>query len=139
MIDDLWYKNAIFYVVREGPFGYHRVNVAEQRRDPGSLLNTAPSGSFACGRSVQSLAGVTNSWFVQGRRNAVVAVHNFAAEAQEVTLPIPSAECAPLTNLLTPEHSSPDACGRHAVALEPYGYRWFRVGPLLDVITWEAR
>ena len=61
------------------------------------------------------------------------------AEAQEVTLPIPSAECAPLTNLLTPEHSSPDACGRHAVALEPYGYRWFRVGPLLDVITREAR
>jgi hypothetical protein len=60
-------------------------------------------------------------------------------EAQEVTLPIPGAECAPLTNLLTPEHSSPDARGRHAVALEPYGYRWFRVGPLLDVIMREAR
>jgi hypothetical protein len=28
-------------------------------------------------------------------------------EAQEVILPIPGAECAPLTNLLTPEHSSP--------------------------------
>jgi hypothetical protein len=25
------------------------------------------------------------------------------------------------------------------VALEPYGYRWFLVGPLLDVITREAR
>jgi hypothetical protein len=23
----------------KGPFGYHRVNVAEQRRDPGSLVN----------------------------------------------------------------------------------------------------
>jgi len=73
------------------------------------------------------------------RRNAVVAVHNFAAEAQEVTMAIPGAERTPLTNLLTPEHSSPDGRGRHAVALEPYGYRWFRVGPLLDVTTREPR
>jgi maltose alpha-D-glucosyltransferase/alpha-amylase len=60
---------------------------------------------------------------VTWRWNAVVSVHYFAAETQKVTLPIPGAECAPLTNLLTPEHSSPDARGRHAVALEPYGYR----------------
>jgi hypothetical protein len=69
---------TILPVVREGSFGYHRVNVA---------------------------------------------VHNFAAEAQEVTLDMPGAERTELTNLLTPEHSSPDAHGRHAVALEPYGYR----------------
>jgi len=52
---------------------------------------------------------------------------------------MPGAERTALTNLLTPEHSSPDARGRHAVALEPYGYRWFRVGSLLDVITREPR
>jgi maltose alpha-D-glucosyltransferase / alpha-amylase len=149
MIDDLWYKNAIFYVVREGPFGYHRVNVAEQRRDPSSLLNCTerlirmrkecPEFGWGDYQLVRTGSPHVLAVLATWRRNAVVAVHNFAAEAQEVTLPIPSAECAPLTNLLTPEHSSPDACGRHAVALEPYGYRWFRVGPLLDVITWEAR
>jgi len=64
---------------------------------------------------------------------------SFAAEAQEVTLAIPGAERTALTNLLTPEYSSPDARGRHTVALEPCGYRWFRVGPLLDVITREPR
>jgi maltose alpha-D-glucosyltransferase / alpha-amylase len=149
MIDDVWYKNAIFYVVREGPFGYHRVNVAEQRRDPGSLLNCTerlirmrkecPEFGWGDYQLVRTGSPHVLAVLATWRRNAVVAVHNFAAEAQEVTLPIPSAECAPLTNLLTPEHSSPDACGRHAVALEPYGYRWFRVGPLLDVITREAR
>jgi maltose alpha-D-glucosyltransferase/alpha-amylase len=30
---------TVLPVVREGPFGYPRVNVAEQRRDPGALLN----------------------------------------------------------------------------------------------------
>jgi maltose alpha-D-glucosyltransferase / alpha-amylase len=73
------------------------------------------------------------------RQNAVVAVHNFAPEACEVRLSIPDAAHGPLTNLLSPDHGLPDARGRHTVALEPYGYRWFRVGPLLDLITREPR
>jgi maltose alpha-D-glucosyltransferase/alpha-amylase len=56
-----------------------------------------------------------------------------------VRLTIPGAAHTTLTNLLAPEHSAPDAQGRHTVALEPYGYRWFRVGPLLDLITREPR
>jgi maltose alpha-D-glucosyltransferase/alpha-amylase len=71
------------------------------------------------------------------RRNAVVAVHNFADEACEVAVAIPGAEHTPLTDLLLPEHCAPDARGRHVLVLEPYGYRWFRVGPLLDVISRE--
>ena len=59
------------------------------------------------------------------RRNAVVAVRNFAAEAQGVMLGIPGAERTPLTKPLTPEYRSPDERGRHAVAPQPYGYRCF--------------
>jgi maltose alpha-D-glucosyltransferase/alpha-amylase len=69
----------------------------------------------------------------------VVAIHNFAPEACEVKPTIPGAAHIPLTSLLTPDHSVPNARGRHAVASEPYGYRWFRVGPLLDLITREPR
>jgi maltose alpha-D-glucosyltransferase/alpha-amylase len=32
-----------------------------------------------------------------------------------------------LVNLLSNDHSYPDAQGRHALLLEPYGYRWYRV------------
>jgi maltose alpha-D-glucosyltransferase / alpha-amylase len=140
---------TILPVVHEGPFGYHRVNVAEQRRDPSSLLNCTerlmrmrkecPEFGWGDYQLVRTGSPHVLAVLATWRRNAVVAVHNFAAEAQEVTLAIPGAERAPLTNLLTPEHSSPDTRGRHAVALEPYGYRWFRVGPLLDVITREPR
>jgi maltose alpha-D-glucosyltransferase/alpha-amylase len=69
----------------------------------------------------------------------VVAVHNFSDQACGVTLAVPGAEELTLTNLLTHDDSVPDSRGRHAIALEPYAYRWYRVGPLLEVITRESR
>jgi maltose alpha-D-glucosyltransferase/alpha-amylase len=33
-------------------------------------------------------------------------------------------------NLLTDDHSRANGRGRHDVLLEPYGYRWYRVGGL---------
>ncbi|SIT44655.1 hypothetical protein BN2475_480060 [Paraburkholderia ribeironis] len=35
-----------------------------------------------------------------------------------------------LINLLSDHHSQAGADGHHAVVLEPYGYRWYRVGGL---------
>jgi maltose alpha-D-glucosyltransferase/alpha-amylase len=35
-----------------------------------------------------------------------------------------------LVNLLSEDHSRPDDTNQHCVLLEPYGYRWFRVGGL---------
>jgi maltose alpha-D-glucosyltransferase / alpha-amylase len=140
---------TVLPLVSEGPFGYHHINVAEQRCDPNSLLSCTERlirmrkecPEFGWGnyqvlrtKSPQVLV-VLSTW----RKNAVVAVHNFADEVCEVTLTIPGAEHTPLTNLLSPEHSAPNKRGRHVMALEPYGYRWFRVGPLLDIISREPR
>ena len=33
-----------------------------------------------------------------------------------------------LTNILSDEHSRAEDSGAHRIALEPYGYRWYRVG-----------
>ena len=35
-----------------------------------------------------------------------------------------------LVNLLSNDHSTPDASGNHSILLEPYGYRWLRMGGL---------
>jgi maltose alpha-D-glucosyltransferase/alpha-amylase len=35
-----------------------------------------------------------------------------------------------LINLLAGDHSMADDRGRHCIEIEPYGYRWFRVGGL---------
>jgi maltose alpha-D-glucosyltransferase/alpha-amylase len=33
-------------------------------------------------------------------------------------------------NLLSEEHSRADENGKHRLLIEPYGYRWYRVGGL---------
>ena len=73
------------------------------------------------------------------RHNAVLAVHNVADAACEVRHTVPDVERTPLTNLRAPERNAPDGRERHVLALEPYAHRWFRVGPLLDVIRRESR
>jgi maltose alpha-D-glucosyltransferase/alpha-amylase len=35
-----------------------------------------------------------------------------------------------MINLLSEDHSHADKRGRHKLVMEPYGYRWFRVGGL---------
>jgi maltose alpha-D-glucosyltransferase/alpha-amylase len=135
--------------VSEGPFGYRHINVADQRRDPSSLLNCTerlirmrkecPEFGWGEYQALRTASPHVLAVLVTWRKNAVVAVHNFADAAHEVVLAIPGAERLPLTNLLSPEHSPPDERGLHTLALEPYGYRWFRVGPLLDVISREPR
>jgi maltose alpha-D-glucosyltransferase / alpha-amylase len=35
-----------------------------------------------------------------------------------------------LANLLSEDHSYPEKQGKHCILLEPYDYRWFRIGGL---------
>jgi maltose alpha-D-glucosyltransferase / alpha-amylase len=134
-------------VICEGPFGCARINVADQKRDLHSLLNVyerfirtrKECPEFGWGdfqvlptRSPHVLA-VRCEW----RNNAVLSVHNFSAEARQVTLDVPRAEKLPLTNLLAHDDRPANDTGRHVIDLDPYGYKWYRVGPLLDVTTRE--
>lgn len=129
-------------VISGGPYGFERVNVASQRRDPDSLLNwmerlirmrrEVPEiswGDFSILRiSRKDVLGLRYDW----RNNSVVCLHNFSAAACTVSFKtgIRDPGDARLVNLLSDEHSQADATGRHTVVLEPYGYRWYRVGGL---------
>ena len=66
------------------------------------------------------------------RNNSVFFVHNLAATPREVLLSVglATAKNAMLVNLLSDNHSRPEANGKHRLMLEAYGYRWFRVGGL---------
>jgi maltose alpha-D-glucosyltransferase / alpha-amylase len=129
-------------VIDEGAYGFQHVNVAAQRRDPDSFLNWMErmirmrkevpeigwgSFSFISARSPEILI-MRYDW----RNNSVVCVHNLSAEPREVRFAIDGVEkekCT-LVNLLTEEHSNPEDGNRHCILIEPYGYRWFRVGGL---------
>jgi len=127
-------KKTYLPVIDKGPYGYERVNEADQRRDNQSMLNWTERiirmrkecpeigwGDFTIARTgVPSVLALRYEW----RNNVVWAVHNFAGESVEVVL----RENDELVNLLSFDDSKAHKGGRHPIALEPYGYRWFRVG-----------
>ncbi|MDQ6809687.1 MAG: alpha-amylase family protein [Verrucomicrobiota bacterium] len=128
-------------VIDEGPYGYHRVNAAIQRRDPDSMLNWTERiirmrkevpeigfGDFAVLRVRDAaVLALRYDW----RNNSVVFVHNFHGEPREILLDVGVGEEGNLlVNLLTENHSSADGSGQHRIILEGYGYRWYRVGGL---------
>jgi maltose alpha-D-glucosyltransferase/alpha-amylase len=142
-------RKTVLPVIGKGPFGTRRVNVADQRRDPASLLNAierlirmrkeCPEIGWGDFRVLRTSARAVLALLITWRHNSVVTLHNFDSQTQEITLDVPEASEQPLTNLLSADHSMPDDHGRHAISLPPYGYRWYRVGPLLDVIKRESR
>ena len=129
-------------VITGGAYGFEHVNVAAQRRDPDSLLNwmeralrmrkEVPEigwGDFEVLPLPQrAVLALRYEW----RGNAVVIVHNLHADPLEIKLEARALgrDGEFLINLLSEAHSHADEQGRHRILLEPYGYRWFRVGRL---------
>jgi maltose alpha-D-glucosyltransferase/alpha-amylase len=129
-------------VISGGPYGFEHVNVAEQRRDPNSLLNWTERvvrmrkeipeigwGDFTALRTgTPTVLGLRYDW----RNNAVVFLHNLDKTPREIAFSTGSHSDAGemLVNLLSEEHSRADDSGRHHVLLEAYGYRWYRLGGL---------
>lgn len=131
---------AVLPVIGSGPYGYERVNAADQRREPQSLLNwmermirmrkEVPEfgwGSFTVvDAGHDGVLALRYDW----RNNAVLALHNLRDEATEIAVPLPDGPGRQLASLLTDETSERDGDGRHRIVLEPYGYRWYRLGGL---------
>ena len=111
-------------VISGGPYGFEHVNVADQRRDPNSLLNwmeriirmrkEVPEigwGDFTMLRTgTPEVVAIRYDW----RNNSVVVVHNLSAIPREVWLDIgmESPERLPLVNLLSNDHSVADGSGQ---------------------------
>ncbi|HJP71962.1 MAG TPA: alpha-amylase family protein [Candidatus Limnocylindria bacterium] len=125
-------------VVRDGPFGYRKLNVQDQRRDPGSLLNWMER--LIRTRKEWPAIG-WGSWEVIGTRNpsvlalvfhwdgsSVLAIHNFSDAPARMTVRLPKQDARGRW-----EHifgaggaDAPSlASGRLTCELPPYGYHWF--------------
>ena len=132
---------------RRAVYGYQRVNVAEQRRDPNSLLNWTERiirmrkecpeigwGDWTVlGTRTPARAGACAT---TGATTRVVVLHNFVARAAGGDLR-GRPRGGTLVNLLSEDHSRADGRGQHRLELEGYGYRWFRVGGLAYILKRE--
>ncbi|MCU1291176.1 MAG: Trehalose synthase [Bryobacterales bacterium] len=130
-------------VISGGSYGYEHVSVEEQRRDPNSLLNwierivrmrkEVPEIGWGDFTVLRTSSAAVLSLRYDWRNNAVVVVHNLEGIPREARFdPAPESGGGDqyLVNLLSDEHSRAEKSGMHCILLEPYGYRWYRLGSM---------
>jgi len=114
------------------------VNVADQRRDPQSLLNWTERvirarkecpeiswGDFAVLRTnVPEVLAMRYDW----RQTSMVTLHNFSNHEQKLRLRVGVERDELLVEVFDGRHSRRHGDGQHRITLEPYAWRWYRVG-----------
>jgi maltose alpha-D-glucosyltransferase/alpha-amylase len=133
-------RRLVHPVIKQGVFGYPQVNVEDQRRDPGSLLNWMMKiirarkecreigwGDWEIVRTgSEHVLGMCYAW--RGRR--VLVLHNFSSQGIEIRFAISGNDGDMLADVLGTNDSRVANDGKHHVMLPEYGYRWYRVGGL---------
>jgi maltose alpha-D-glucosyltransferase/alpha-amylase len=128
-------------VIDSGPYGYEHVNVAEQHRNPDSLMNwmeriirmrkEVPEIGWGDYSAITTRKPEVLALRYDWLNNSVLVMHNFSHEPLEVRFDAGCNERGNLlVDLLGTSHSEADDSGKHCVLMEGYGYRWYRVGGL---------
>jgi maltose alpha-D-glucosyltransferase / alpha-amylase len=133
-------RKPILPVISDGPYGYEKINAADQRRDPQSFLNwtermirmrkEVPEFGWGDFRVVPVEQPGILALCYEWRNNGVLAVHNLRDEAVQIELGLGHERGLKLINLLTGDHSDANSRARHRIVMEPYGYHWYRMGGL---------
>ena len=134
-------------MVTDPIYGYHRVNVEAQRRDPGSLLNwmerkirtrrECPEISWGDWRILDPGTPGVLVMRYDFDGHTLVILHNFTPKSRVARLDVAHAGAPRLTDLLDGNDSAADGNGRHDIQLEPYAYRWYRHGGDARVVPRE--
>src|SRR5438477_2458852 len=135
-------RRPVLPVIGRGPYGYQHINAADERRDPNSMLNwteriirmrkEVPEVGWGDFEVLETRDPAVLAIRYDWRNNSVVFVHNLEAAPREVAFSteLEGEHGRLLVNLLSHDHSRAGDDGKHRLVLEPYGYRWYRVGGL---------
>ena len=134
-------RRTVRPVISDPIYGYKRVNVEAQRRDPHSLLNwmerkirmrrECPEISWGEWRILNTNAADVLVMLYQYDGHALLILHNFSDKPRAVRVSREAAAGARmLVDLLSTNDSRTDQNGQHHIQLEPHGYRWYRAGGL---------
>jgi maltose alpha-D-glucosyltransferase/alpha-amylase len=139
---------TVLPVIDEGVFGYPKVNVNAQRRDPSSFMNwiarlirvrkECPEIAWGACEVLRIDVEAVLALACRFRGSAIVTLHNFSDAAQTAHLRVRDERGERLVDLLGHEHSRASGRGTHEIALDGYGYRWFRVGTPDETLTRAA-
>jgi maltose alpha-D-glucosyltransferase/alpha-amylase len=123
-------------VISDPIYGYHRVSVEAQRRDPHSLVNwverkirmrrECPEISWGDWKILDPGTPGVLLMRYDWHGHTLIIVHNFTPKSRVARLDAATAGSVFLTDLLWTNDSEADENGRHLIQLDPYAYRWFR-------------
>jgi maltose alpha-D-glucosyltransferase / alpha-amylase len=130
-------ERTVLPVIEEGPYGYEHVNVAKQQRDPQALLRwltrlirlrtECPEIGWGDWRLLpvrrSSVLAIEYRW----RGTTLVCIHNLSAEPTEIRIPMQKPEPHRLVNLIENEETEASEKSSYPVALDSFGYKWYRV------------
>ena len=129
-------RRTVRPVISDPIYGYKRVSVEAQRRDPQSLLNwmerkirmrrECPEISWGDWKILETNADDVLVMEYTWRGHSLIVLHNFADKPRAVRIPVATAGTPTLIDLLWTNDSQAEDRGHHEIELEPYGYRWFR-------------
>ncbi|MBE9018788.1 trehalose synthase [Chroococcidiopsis sp. CCALA 051] len=121
--------------IDRGEYGYQKLNVTSQQRDPNSILSWMERAirtrkqypEFGSGKW-KIVATNEPSVFAhssQQNGNTVIAVHNLSAQSCSVSLK--SAEYPHLLDVFSDRPYEQMDCHSNSIEISGYGYRWFQV------------
>jgi maltose alpha-D-glucosyltransferase / alpha-amylase len=128
-------RRTVRPVISDPIYGYKRVSVEAQRRDPQSLLNwmerkirmrrECPEISWGDWKILNTNADDVLVMEYTWRGHSLMVLHNFADRPRAIRIPLATAGTPILIDLLWTNDSCAEN-SHHQIELEPYGYRWFR-------------
>ena len=131
-------RTVVRPVINDPVFGYERVNVADQRRDKDSLLNftermirmrkECPEISWGTFSVLKTNTPDVLALCYDFRNTSLLTLHNFSNRARTTRVRLGRARSEILVDVFHGASSQRQEDGEHHIRLEPYGWRWYRVG-----------
>lgn len=129
-------RKTVQPVIDTGAYGYQHVNVQIEKADSGSLLNwiarmvrlrkSCPEIGWGDWKILDTGSPNVLAIRYHWQNQWLVTVHNFSNRLLQIHLN-PETEGHTLQNLLSSNQSMAGNSGTHAIDIEGYGYRWYRV------------
>jgi maltose alpha-D-glucosyltransferase/alpha-amylase len=131
-------RRVVRPVINDATYGYKKVNVADQRRDQGSMLNwtermlrtrrECPEFSWGQFEILETKQPAVLAMRYDWRGTSVVTLHNFSDSGQKVVVDVDCPRGELLVDMFGTERVQARRGCEHDFALAPFQFRWFRVG-----------
>ena len=131
-------RRTVRPVIKDPIYGYKRINVEAQRRDPHSFLNwverkirmrrECPEISWGDWKILKTTEPGVLIMRYEWHDHSLLIVHNFTPKPKAPRISCANAGHHILIDLLAKNDSRVEPSGAHVIHLPPYAYRWYRAG-----------